>query len=366
MGYFPQNAEGFNGMRHVMLTGGSRSQPLTERELIYQLAHLNSSDEPDDWFFDTLQIGIRPSSGNSIGADWNRGTTMSGEGDFYAIPCPNPSTKADWDEILETLFQPGIFLDAMDKTIERLKSKLPARQYKHNVIISMPYPGINQARFGRLEPNGKILNFSVLGQNLMRATLDRLEAAEWFVDEAIRRFEAAAYKNIHLLGFYWVFETVYRGWDVDDHYLLKELHRHVNGKGYKMFWIPFWASYNVHLLDDYQNYYFDCAWLQPNYMFYKAIKGVREGAEAARARNAGFELEYYFELDEPIAVGAERHKRFRDYLNGGVDYGYMHGSCAYFIGGGGIQRLYHNDDPVEREFYEDIYHFVKGDYQRKG
>lgn len=365
MGYFPQNAPGFNGMRHTMLVYGNAKHPLVQDELVYSLAHLDEEGIPDDWLFDTLMISITPSSGNAIFADWNRGTTMSGEGDFYPIPFPNPSRKEDWDEILDLFFSPGLFLDAMDKTVASLKKRLPEKDHKHNVIIMMPYPGINQAKFGRISKDGPNMNFSILGQNLMHATEQRLEACCWFVEEATKRFAAANYENINLLGFYWVFETVYRGWDVDDHYVLKELRRHVNGLGKKMFWIPFWASYNVHLLDNYQDYYFDCAWLQPNYMFYKNISGVGEGAKAAQQRNAGFELEYYFQLDEPIATGHERHKRFRDYLNGGVEYGYMSGACAYFIGGGGVKRMYHHEDPVEKGFYQDLYHFIKGTYQIK-
>ena len=123
---------------------------------------------------------------------------------------------------------------------------------------------------------------------------------------------------MHLLGVYWMFETVYRGWNVDDHWLLKPLRPRVHRHGLKFLWIPFWSAYNVHLLDDYRSYYFDLAFLQPNYMFYKEGKSLEAAAEAARRRGAGIEMEYYLELDEPIGVTGERHSRFRDYLNGGV------------------------------------------------
>jgi hypothetical protein len=153
---------------------------------------------------------------------------------------------------------------------------------------------------------------------------------------------------------------------VDDHWLLKSLRPRVNAAGLKFVWIPFWSTYNVHLLDDYRAYYFDLAFLQPNYMFYKEGKSLEAAATAARQRGAGIEMEYYLTLDEPIGVSGERHSRFRDYLNGGVTLGYMReAACAHFQGVGALEAMRVHADPQEREFYEDIYHFVKGDYAVK-
>ncbi len=78
-------------------------------------------------------------------------------------------------------------------------------------------------------------------------------------------------------------------------------------------------------------------------------------------------MEYYLELNEPIAVGRERHQRFREYLDGGVTYGYMtESACAHFQGVGALDRMRVHEDPREREFYEDIFAFVKGRYRIKG
>jgi hypothetical protein len=186
------------------------------------------------------------------------------------------------------------------------------------------------------------------------------------VDEILRRWKGEAWNHVHLLGVYWMFETVYRGWDVDDHWLLKELRPRIRRRGLKFLWIPYWSSYNVHLLDDYRAHYFDLAFLQPNYMFYREGRSVQAAAEAARKRCAGIEMEYYQELDEPIAVGSERHSRFREYLDGGVTYGYMtESACAYFLGMGSLSRMHSHADPQEREFYRDITAFVHGRYNLK-
>lgn len=368
MAYFPPNEPSFNFLRHMMLMYGDTRRPWTMDEMQYYVAHLNGEGVPDDWLFDAfLFLNLKASSGNDFCADVNRGTTMSGEGDFFAACSPRPADKADWEELLEFYFGQRGAIETLHQTIERCGAVIgPPYGHRRNVILMLPYPHITQEDFGALPGKATSLDFSTRHQNLVKATAQRLEAARWMVDEIVRRWKSGLWQHLNLLGVYWMFETVHRGWDVDDHWLLKELHRDLAQRGLKFLWIPFWSSYNVHLLDDYQRYYFDLAFLQPNYMFYRNGKTLRKAAEAARERNAGIELEYYLELDEPIAIQNERHARFRDYLNGGVEFGYMRESaCAHFQGVGSLARMHRHADPQEREFYEDIYRFVRGTYQLK-
>lgn len=362
MGWYPQNDPQMGYLRHLVLLYGTDWTP---EKLRYYAAHMDPQGRPDDWLFDSFLFTVlsAPGGGGSFIADINRGTTMSGEGDFYAIPMPKPADKQDYEALLEIYFGEGGLLDNLQAAVGGLKAELGAPEHRRNVVLSIPYPGINQAMWGQLEPGGKILNFGCVGQNLTRATEDRLAATRWWVDQVLARWDERRYPDLNLLGFYWVFETVYRGWEVDDHWLLKELHSYLKAVGKRFLWIPFYATYNVHLLDDYQNYYFDLAFQQPNHMFYVKTPGIKSPALAARDRNAGFELEYYMELNEPTQVSAERHIRLRHYLDGGVHFGYMHAACAWFHGANGIMAMHSHPDPQERAFYEDIYQFVKGTYQ---
>jgi len=365
MPYFPQNHPEFNGLRHLILMYGGRERLWREDDLLPHVAHLDQGGRPDDWLFDSfLFLNARSRSGNDFCADVNLGTTMAGEGDFFAMVSPNPATLDDWRELLEFYLGPDGAVRTLDRTVGTCTRSIgrPAPA-KRNVVLMLPYPHVSQRAFGALPGGEDVLDFSTARQNLDRATRSRLAAEQWFVDEIVRRFRGQEWEHVHLLGVYWMFETVYRGWDVDDHWLLKELRRHIRAHGLKFAWIPFWSSYNVHALDDYRSYYFDVAFLQPNYMFYREGKSIHEAARAARLRGAGIEMEYYLELDEPIAITGERHSRFRDYLNGGVTYGYMTGAaCAHFQGVGSLERMRTHADPQEREFYEDIYRFVKGSY----
>ena len=369
MPYFPQGHPSVHGLRHLALLYGNAREPWTEHTLMPYVAHVNASGQPDDWFFDSfLFLNVQSAGGREYCADINLGTTMAGEGDFRAVCSPRPANRADWVELLEFYLGEGGALVMLERVIERCLKQV-GRPYtgRRNVVLMLPYPHITQQDFGAVHAGAHTLDFSTFRQSLLCATEARLSAERWMVEEIVRRYAQLRLRNVHLLGVYWMFETIYRSWDVDDHWLLKELRPDLVRHGLKFLWIPFWSTFNVHLLDNYQKYYFDLAFLQPNYMFYKEGKSVGAAAAAARERNAGIEMEYYLELDEPIAVVGKRHARFRTYLDGGVHHGYMtEAACAHFHGTGALQRMATHGDPVEREFYEDIYRFVKGEYRVKG
>ncbi len=367
MSYLEQDLTEFNHFRHLVLLYGESKRPWTREQLKYYAAHLGADGAADDWLFDSfLFINPKSGSGADYVADVNLGKSMSGEGDFFTVCSPNPADKTDWNELLDFYFAGEGALASLDRTIEELSGTISPPKHRRNVILTLPYPHITQAKFGELEKADGNLNFSTRGQDLAHATQSRLKAETWFVDEVADRWGKARFKNINLLGVYWIFETVYRSWEVDDHFLLKELRKHINSLGLKFLWIPFYATYNFHLLEDYERYYFDLAFVQPNFLFYKNGKDIETASAVAKGCHAGIEMEYYLELDEPISIRNERHVRFREYLNAGVKYGYMSGAaCAHFQGVGSLERMYSHGDAIEREFYEDIYRFVKGTYEIK-
>lgn len=362
MPYFRPNQKEFNYLKHMILVGGNVDHPWSKDDFLHYVTHLDEGRVSDDWMFDTFAFWhFKSPKGGYLYSDVNIGTTMNGEGDFYAVPAPNPGTMEDWESILDWYFKPDVFAGALNQAVEEAGKKLGSFGHKHNLVITIPYPGPLQTKFGEL--NGARMNFSVQGQNLQRATECRLAACRWFIDKAIRIFEEQNYDHLNLLGFYWTFETIHKSWDIDDHWLLKELYQYIDKRGKKFFWIPFFSTYNIHQLDNYQDYYFHAAFLQPNYMFYKAFTGVEDAAIAAKDRNAGIEMEFYTALDEPIAVKDERLDRFDTYLEGGITHGYMKESAiAWFDGGKALYKIYHGDDERERAYYDKIYQFVKGVY----
>ncbi|APB33854.1 hypothetical protein GlitD10_1531 [Gloeomargarita lithophora Alchichica-D10] len=358
MPYFPPKQPEFNYLHHLALMYGNAQTPWTVDDLSFYVAHQSAPGAWHDWLFDSfLFLNICSKNGRDYRADINLGTSMSGEGDFFAACSPQPAGVHEWEELLD------FYVDSVQTLNQTIKQLVPQIStpltHPRNVVLMVPYPHITQGDFGR---SG--WNFSTQGQNLDQATRQRLAACEWFITELKQRLPQFEY--VHILGVYWMFESVFRSWEVDDHWLLKELRPFIHRLGYKFFWIPFYSTYNIHLLDAYQNYYFDLAFLQPNYMFYQRGVDLIQAAQAAQKREAGIEIEYYLELDEPIAVQGERQRRFREYLNGGVTQGYMvSAACAYFLGQKSLERMVVHPDPQEREFYQDIYQFIRGTYTLK-
>jgi len=367
MSYFPPDLPEYNHMRHMCLPVIDPSAPFTEKEILPYLSHVNAKGVPDDWMFDSfLPLTSLAPSGNYIYADINRGTTRKEEGDFFALPSPNPAKATDWTEYLDSHFTEKGLLPLLDQTIDKLSAKIGAPPYKRNVVITIPYPHPNQYHFGKINPKGPSLNFSLLGQDLMKASEQRLEACLWYVNEAWTRWKKAKFKNLNLLGFYWIYESIHYSWEIDDHWVIKELYKQIQQKKTKLFWIPFYSSYNVNILSVYKDFYFDCAFMQPNHMFYKEIKDVKKAALEAKDRYAGFEMEYCYGDDPTLGKKGERQKRFRNYLNGGVQYGYMtKAACAYFLGSKDAARMAYSNDKIENGLYHDMYHFIKGDYSVK-
>ncbi|MCC5877970.1 MAG: DUF4855 domain-containing protein [Candidatus Sumerlaeia bacterium] len=365
MAYFAPRQPDFNYLHHLFLLGWMPDKPLTEKELRYYVSHVNEEGKSDGWFFDSfLLFNTKAHSGNEFNNDINIGTSMSGEGDFFALPSPNPGRRSDWLALLEDIIGPDGIWSEIDRTIGNVAKEIGPPPHKRNAVVTIPYPHPGQYAFGG-DPNEKgRINFSIMGQNLAQASSQRLKACKWFVDETIERWEKLQPENLHLLGFYWIYESLHYSWQVDDHWVLKELYKYIRERGYKFFWIPFYSSFNVNILSSCTEFYFDGAMLQPNHMFYENIDDVEKAALEARERGAGVEMEYYPYENSFMKTMEDRHRRFRNYLNGGVKYGYMKDSvCGYFCGFNDLHLMATELGPDERKVYDDHHRFVAGTYE---
>jgi hypothetical protein len=369
MSYFAPGQPEFHHLRHLQLICWQPGKPPTASDLLAQVARVTPGGKPTAWFFDSFLI-LPPCapSGNFLYADVNIGTTRSGAGDFYAVVAPNPATARDWSDMLDSLLAAGGLVHLLDGAVATAARAIGRPPHPRNIVIPIPYPHPNQSLFGAVGGRGiRPLNFSIAGQNLDSASEQRLAACRWFVSAVRERWCRARPRHLHLLGFYWTYESLRYSWDVDDHWVMKELYKHLCGGAERLFWIPFYSSFNVHLLGPGRGFYFDAAFLQPNHMFYREIRGVRRAAEQARERGAGVEIEYYLEGHDMVSVGRDRHRRLRNYLNGGVKYGYMTDSaCAYYLGANDLPKMARSRDPVERGFYDDLFRFVEGSYAPPG
>ncbi len=367
MSWLTPGLSDWNFMRHLEIVSWNYRKPPSPDELKFYIAHINAKGAPDDWFFDSFLLapGHTP-SGNFLYNDINMGTTRNGGGDFFAVPSPNPGSIGDWTFWLDAVFSAGGFMDCMNESVGRVMDSMRCKPpFARNIVITIPHPHHGQAAFGKIKPGARHpLNFSVIGQNLAQASAQRLEAVSWFVDEALRRWKKGSWPHLNLLGFYWHYESLHYSWDVDDHWVIKELYKHVRHRKTRLFWIPFYSTYNVTILSNYKDFYFDGAFLQPNHMFYPWLKDVKTAARQAQDRNAGVEIEYYLNMHPEFGVGREKYLRLKNYLNTGAETGFMKDSaCAYYLGSNELHQIAVHKNPKERQAYNDIFHFVKGDYE---
>ena len=112
-GYFPPGLSEYGGLRHMILVYSRRPNDWPAEDFRYSVTHLNSQDNPDDWFFDSfLFMPAAPPSRNSFYPGVNLGTTRSGQGDFFIVPTSNPARKEDWEWLLNNYFGEKILEDA--------------------------------------------------------------------------------------------------------------------------------------------------------------------------------------------------------------------------------------------------------------
>lgn len=246
----------------LIYCGGVHRPDWTQEELKPYVVH-EYADGHKDWFFGSY-LFLEYTSGNGIGFGTNYGTNAK---------------KSDWEWLLDRIFAKDKGLDALDKCIEQYKAEIGEPGFRHNIVLGLAVPIDGQSDWGELD--GKKMNFNVRSH--------RLEAEKWYIDQMLSRFEEAGYKNLDLVGFYWIDED---GASLGDFTVSVSDYIHENG--YKFYWIPFFATtYNK-----WEDYGFDLAFLQPNYFFNPNLhpSRVKDACLAAKRNDLALEMEWQHEV----------------------------------------------------------------------
>lgn len=344
-GYMPPGNNACGGVDNMVLiyAGGKGRIKWTVENLLPYVAYMDKDGEIKDSFFDAF-LFLELSS--------KRG------GLFYPWPLTkgNLAVKLDWEEILSELFKKGENLDALNKVAESLKTIL--KNYSNlKVIIFIPYPDYRQHSFGDINEDGYVENFSQID--------DRFKAVQWYINLVLEKWKEYNFANLDLAGFYWNSESISnnrseKSYFPNDPTLVKEVSSYIHLLGYKLYWIPFFNAWGRTMWKDFG---IDCAFIQPNYFFKEVEKNrIQMTAEMAKTYNMGIEIE----IDGRVINSTEFADRFRTYLDGGVEYGYMKEAVkAYYEGGGGLLQIYRSKDLKIRKVYDEVYHFVKGTYTKE-
>jgi hypothetical protein len=333
--YWPQDDPRSGGMRDVMLLYVGDQGHYSQADLMPYVAYLDKAKggKPQDWFYDSYLFLMF--SGGPSGVGYSDGLT----------------NLKDWQYYIDTLFQPGLNLAALDAAVSEAAKTLGAPARKVPIILMMPYIHPGQKVFGDPDGSGKVLDFSNMD--------DARRAATWLVEETSRRFAAAGYQNLSLWGYYWMNEGI----GPRDEAYVKMTAQVVHERKFGFHWIPW---FNAPGVPKWRELGFDFTVMQPNYAFMPLPRDEQRLADAAaicRKYDMGIEMEVAYRANDETAD----RDNLSDYLNYGLPgvEGYMSAVHGYYQGLQDIGRLYASDLPANNRLYRDLYLFHKGKYVRR-
>lgn len=312
----------------------------TKEKLMPYVSYVDNNGEPTDWMYDgTLVLGLRT-------PDFQRDFGYS-------------ANLEDWKWYLDKTFKPGGDLSALNDTVKEVGVKLNDPNHKMKVVIMIPNPGEGITNFGDIDGDGISESFvpSEVGEEQSYA--NRQKAVDWYLDQVRTKWMKGRYDSLEISGMYWLDEGVSNG-KTSDEKLIKHIGEIVHKRGQKLFWIPYFGAnknYAARALG------FDAAALQPNHFWDGSNpERIEDAAYLAKHHGLGVELE----TDEAMFENEASRGNYIDYLNGGVDYGYMTEAFkAYYQGVDSLLTSSRSSDPRIRELYDWMYQFVKGTYQKQ-
>ncbi|MBE3583576.1 MAG: DUF4855 domain-containing protein [Limnochordaceae bacterium] len=292
------------------------------------VTHLDANGEPDDTFFDTfIFLAISSDRGRQFGGEFGQ---------------DQASLWPDWQWYIQRLFAPGKQLAALDLACAGAARALHQPDLRVNVYIMIPYPSYKVTDFQR--PGAA--SSSLLPVN------NRIAAIQAYVDEVLQRWQAFAPTHLRLAGFYWMQEHVNPEVPGEEQ-MVTTAARYVHQKGYKLGWVPWSGAY---LATAWQKYGFDWAVTQPNHLFQDQPGLLAAAAQRARSAHMGVEIELDGRVQQPAGA-----RKFYDYLDAGVRYGFMGRLIVYYQDVCMLARLYWAGGAL-RQMYDDVYAFAKGTY----
>lgn len=297
-------------------------------DLIPYLAYLDRNGEMKDTMFDSflfLMTGAFPSGAKPY----------------------DDGKLSDWKWAIDDLFVKGENLLALEEAAAQVKQTLGLdSNFKYKVTMSIYYPSVKHTNFGDIDGDGKNENFSKIE--------DRIKAIETYIDMFEKKFNEQGFKNIELVGYYWYHEAINSG-DIESMQLLNATSEKVHEVGKDFFWIPYFQSNGY---ESWNKYGFDVACMQPNYVFKleTPYSNVPICAELTKLYGMGVEME----ICGDSLVDERFFKKYMEYIEGGIRYGYM-SDCVimYYQDVYAFRNACNSKTEMGRMVYEYTYGFIK-------
>ncbi len=312
----------------LLYSGGeNRKYGNWEKELVQSYLTYTSPDGKEQWLFDGFLFLEIFDTINHL----KFATGYAGE----------PALKKDWQKVLDLYFSEGKCIDALEKEIEIIKTRLGEPAHKHRIVLSIPEPISEVTNWGELDD--ETIDFT-------QGDEQRMRAVKWYINYARELFDKAAYKNVELAGFYWVAETA-----THTRTILKNVGEYLNDLNYGFNWIPYWNSDGY---KDWKSLGYNFAYQQPNHYFNDAIEYDRleDACKAAIEYNMDMEVEFD---ESALAEGKNRGERLREYMRAFSEYGIIKNKrLAYYQGGTTVHLLKNSENEDSKSLYHDFCQFV--------
>jgi hypothetical protein len=337
--YLPPGVAQTGGIQHLCMIyhGGKRRVAWSAEALLPYVAYIDENRRPLDWLFDSFLF-------TEFATD--QGASLIHEGEDVGSIRP---TAADWKWLSECWFRPATGVAGLEEAVARAGESLGQPDHVANVVIAVPNPRRSLRSFGPLPGQERKLDFAMED--------DRQHALIWYLKEVLDRWQKGHYRHLRLLGFYWTAETT----PPTDNAVILAASRWLHEKQLKLYWAPYLGSEGF---AGWRERGLDAVMLQPGHFFPSKPDRARLWSAARQAKKFGFGIEMEFDAR---ALSSEDHRRrFFDYLDAGVEYGWMTGATIqWYEGGDGIKAIVEN--PAQgRELYTAVYQFVRGKYVSTG
>lgn len=318
----------------------------TAEELLPYIAYIQSDGSYTDTMFDSVAFvpchTDYPSGGRLVKTKGKSGAVMS-----------------DWLLYLENTFEEEKNVDALNKTVGEVYSKLH-KKGKFTVYFTLPFPTVLTGAFGDIDGDGKEENCSTFEE--------RVKILKWYANLTYSTFRKGNYKNLNFGGFYWYREEV--NYSETDHEakLVEEISKYLSKRKFDFLFDAFYLSTGF---DHWKKLGFTGAVMQPNLIFrdYFEHEMFDEFASTLKKHNLGVEIE----TAEPASFNDNDYKSsgltYERYLYYGWKNGYMNAIHTYYQGAGPgtIYNFCYAGTSTQkgiylRSLYDKTYRYIKGTY----
>ena len=326
------------------LLGGAKDQVLLYQrtdssykvdDLMPYIAYLNADGEIVDTMFDSflfLFIGDFPVGGGKAHAG---------------------GTKDGWLWALDDAFKDGQNLMALEEAAGTVKQELGLpSDFKFKVSLTLYYPSLGVTNFGDVDGDGVTENLDKIE--------DRIKVMQWYIDLIYDTYESKDFENVELVGYYWFHEAIEAD-DAESVELMNEVADMVHEKDCDFFWIPYFTANGY---SEWAKYGFDCAVMQPNYVFEleAPYSNITNCANLTQLYGMGVEMEICTEA----LTNMNFFKKYMEYVAGGIQYGYMTDCIVmYYQSVYDFRDACNSGNIMGRMVYDTTYHFIKEDLQYK-